>query len=294
MVGGVDIHAGVYSKGIVKALTIAGSDSGAGAGIQADLKTFQALDVYGLTAITAITAQNTTGVQSVCPVSTLMVQQQIHSVFADLRPDAVKTGMLYDTAMIEAVVDILQRYEPIQLVVDPVMIAKGGSSLLDLQALDALTKRLVPLATLVTPNLPEAQQLTGLTIRTIADRRQACEILYNNGASAVLIKGGHETESEQAMDLLYDGQHFTAYSSPRILTKNTHGTGCTLSAAITAYLAKGLSLQQAVYEAKCYIQAAIDQALPIGSGHGPLQHRLHSDQMMEKASSIDVKEVHYQ
>lgn len=292
MVGGLDIHAGVNRDGVVKALTIAGSDSGAGAGIQADLKTFQALDVYGLTAITAITAQNTTGVQSVCPISTEMVQQQLHSVFTDLRPDAIKTGMLYDTAMIEAVVEMLQKYQPIQLVVDPVMMAKGGSSLLDMSAVDALINQLFPLATLVTPNIPEAQQLTGLTIRTIADRRQACEIIYNYGASAVLIKGGHETESEQAMDLLYDGQHFTAYSSPRIATKNTHGTGCTLSAAITAYIAKGFNLQQAVYEAKCYIQAAIEHALPLGSGHGPLQHRLRSKQRMAKALSIAVTEVH--
>lgn len=255
-----------------KALTIAGSDSGGGAGIQADLKTFQELDVYGMSVITAVTAQNTTGVQGVYSVPLEGIQEQLQSIAEDLRPDAIKTGMLFNSDTIEAVARFIEIYEMEHIVVDPVMIAKGGASLLQNEAVKALKEKLLPLATIVTPNIPEAEVLTGIKIETMNDRKQAAKLLHEMGAEAVMIKGGHDPESEEMIDLLYDGEKFHTFTSNRISTKNTHGTGCTFSAAITAQLAKGSSVVQAVQVAKDFIQAAIEDDLHIGSGHGPTNH----------------------
>lgn len=255
-----------------KALTIAGSDSGGGAGIQADLKTFQELDVYGMSVITAVTAQNTTGVQGVYSVPLEGILEQLQSIAEDLRPDAIKTGMLFNSDTIETVARFIEFYEMKHIVVDPVMIAKGGASLLQNEAVKALKEKLLPLATIVTPNIPEAEVLTGMKIETMDDRKQAAKSLHVMGAESVMIKGGHDQGSEEMIDLLFDGQQFHTFTSSRISTKNTHGTGCTFSAAITAQLAKGRSIVQAVQVAKDFIQAAIEEDLHIGSGHGPTNH----------------------
>ncbi|MEK3989998.1 MULTISPECIES: bifunctional hydroxymethylpyrimidine kinase/phosphomethylpyrimidine kinase [Robertmurraya] len=257
---------------VKKALTIAGSDSGGGAGIQADLKTFQELDVYGMSVITAVTAQNTTGVQGVYKVPLEGIQEQLQSIAEDLRPDAIKTGMLFNSDTIDAVSRFIEFYEMKHVVVDPVMIAKGGASLLQNEAVKALKEKLLPLATIVTPNIPEAEVLTGIKIVTMDDRKQVAKLLHIMGAKTVMIKGGHDQGREEMIDLLYDGQQFHTFSSNRIPTKNTHGTGCTFSAAITAQLAKGSSVVQAVKVAKDFIQAAIEEDLHIGSGHGPTNH----------------------
>lgn len=255
-----------------KALTIAGSDSGGGAGIQADLKTFQELDVYGMSVITAVTAQNTTGVQGVYSVPIEGIIEQLRSIGNDLPPNALKTGMLFNSETIDAVAKFIESYSMKNIVVDPVMIAKGGASLLQTEAVEALKGKLLPLATIVTPNIPEAEVLTGIKIETMNDRKQAAKLLYSMGAKSVMIKGGHDQESEVMIDLLYDGQQFHTFTSTRVSTKNTHGTGCTFSAAITAQLAKGCSVVQAVEVAKNFIQAAIEEDLLIGSGHGPTNH----------------------
>jgi hydroxymethylpyrimidine/phosphomethylpyrimidine kinase len=257
---------------VFKALTIAGSDSGGGAGIQADLKTFQELQVYGMSVITAVTAQNTTGVQGVYSIPTEGIKLQLQSICDDLRPDAIKTGMLFNSETIETVADFIKSYALKKIIVDPVMIAKGGASLLQKESVEALKTQLLPLATMVTPNIPEAEVLTGMKIVTMDDRKEAANILHSMGAAYVLIKGGHDQESEEMIDLLFDGTQFHTFSSKRIRTKNTHGTGCTFSAAITAELAKGSSILEAVHVAKNFIQAAIEDDLQIGSGHGPTNH----------------------
>lgn len=254
-----------------KALTIAGSDSGGGAGIQADLKTFQELGVFGMTAITAITAQNTLGVQGVYPVPIEGISEQIDSIGADLTPDAVKTGMLFNSEIIKVVSEKIKQYSWTNLVVDPVMIAKGGAPLLQEEAIDALKHFLLPIATVITPNIPEAEVLSGQKIQSINDRKKAAEIIFNLGAKNVMIKGGH-SEGEAMIDLLFDGNEFFQFESKRIVTKNTHGTGCTFSAAITAELAKGKNIREAIAIAKDFIQAAIEDDLMIGSGHGPTNH----------------------
>ncbi|HHY74014.1 MAG TPA: bifunctional hydroxymethylpyrimidine kinase/phosphomethylpyrimidine kinase [Bacillus bacterium] len=256
---------------IFKALTIAGSDSGGGAGIQADLKTFQELDVFGMTAITALTAQNTLGVQGVYPIPIEGIQQQLDSIGTDLVPDAVKTGMLFNSEIIKAVAGKIKAFKWTNLVVDPVMIAKGGASLLQEEAIVALKEYLLPLATVVTPNIPEAEVLSGRRISSLEERKEAAKLIYNLGSKNVMIKGGHDN-NEQMIDLLYDGHHFLEYEGKRIATKNTHGTGCTFSAAITAELAKGKSINSALTVAKSFIQAAIEDDLLIGSGHGPTNH----------------------
>jgi hydroxymethylpyrimidine/phosphomethylpyrimidine kinase len=257
---------------INNALTIAGSDSGGGAGIQADLKTFQELGVFGTSALTAVTAQNTQGVQDVFPLTAEQVQKQIMSVGSDIRIDALKTGMLFSAEIIRAVADMIRFFKWERLVVDPVMIAKGGASLLQQQAIAALKTELLPLAMVLTPNIPEAEVLADLSIKTEADKQEAAKRLYHLGVKNVLIKGGHEEDPHQATDLLYDGNHFASFQSRRVETKNTHGTGCTFSAAITAELARGASIQAAVSTAKKFIQAAIEAELNIGSGHGPTNH----------------------
>lgn len=257
---------------IVKALTIAGSDSGGGAGIQADLKTFQELGVYGMTAITAITAQNTVGVHAVFPMTVDAVETQLDAIGEDLTPDAVKTGMLFSGEIIQAVSRKIIQYKWSNLVVDPVMVAKGGSTLLQEEAVASIRKFLLPLASVVTPNIPEAEILTGMTIRTMEDRKRAANILIEHGVKNVVMKGGHAEDGESVTDLLYDGKEFITFTSPRVVTRHTHGTGCTFAAAITACLARGNCMEEAVSTAKQFIAAAIEDELAIGSGHGPTNH----------------------
>jgi hydroxymethylpyrimidine/phosphomethylpyrimidine kinase len=257
---------------VYKALTIAGSDSGGGAGIQADLKTFQELGVFGMSALTAVTAQNTLGVQGVYPLPPEAVAKQIESVGTDLGADAVKTGMLFSAEIIEAVAAKVKQFGWDRFVVDPVMIAKGGAPLLQEEAVSALKTHLLPLAMVITPNIPEAEALTGLMIRTMDDRKEAARRLYEAGVRYVVIKGGHDDDGEETVDVLYDGSEFFYFTSKRIDTKHTHGTGCTFAAAITAELAKGKTVQEAVQTAKLFIQAAIEHELGIGHGHGPTNH----------------------
>ncbi|QOR67371.1 bifunctional hydroxymethylpyrimidine kinase/phosphomethylpyrimidine kinase [Cytobacillus suaedae] len=256
---------------VYKALTIAGSDSGGGAGIQADLKTFQELDVYGMSAITAVTAQNTLGVQGVYPMSVEAVIEQIKSIASDLPPQAIKTGMLFSSELIRAVADEIKHADWVKLVVDPVMIAKGGASLLQEEAVAALKEYLIPLAYVITPNIPEAEVLTGMTISSMTDRETAAIRLNELGAKHVVIKGGHDN-SEVVTDLLYDGKQFYEFTSKRLYTQHTHGTGCTFAAVITAELAKGHTVHEAITVAKEFIHAAIGEELGIGSGHGPTNH----------------------
>lgn len=256
---------------IYKALTIAGSDSGGGAGIQADLKTFQELGVYGMSAITAITAQNTLGVQGVYPTPIEGIAQQIDSIANDLTPDAVKLGMLFNTETIQLAVQKISQNGWERVVVDPVMIAKGGAPLLKEEAIEAVRSLLIPHSYVITPNIPEAEAITGLSIQTMDDCKTAAIAINHMGARHVLIKGGHAYESV-VTDLLYDGHGFTKYQSKRIETRHTHGTGCTFSAALTAELAKGSSVNEAIAVAKDFIQAAISHELGIGAGHGPTNH----------------------
>ena len=255
------------------ALTIAGSDSGGGAGIQADLKTFSALGVYGASVITAVTAQNTRAVTAVEAISPALIRAQIEAVFADLPPQAVKTGMLGDTHTICTVAESLAAVALPYLVIDPVMVAKSGDKLLADAAIATLRERLIPLATLITPNLPEAGELLGRPVTTRDDMPQAAADLLALGCHAVLLKGGHLV-GDASDDLLLTTGGATWLSAARHPGKNTHGTGCTLSAAITAGLARGLALVDAVHAAKDYIGAAIAAAdrLHVGSGHGPLHH----------------------
>ncbi|MDF2035753.1 bifunctional hydroxymethylpyrimidine kinase/phosphomethylpyrimidine kinase [Cytobacillus oceanisediminis] len=257
---------------VYKALTIAGSDSGGGAGIQADLKTFQELGVFGMSALTAVTAQNTKGVQGVYPMTAGAVSAQIQSIGEDLRPDAVKTGMLFSADIIGSVSNEIVRYGWKNVVIDPVMIAKGGASLLQNEAILAMKKHLIPLSMVITPNIPEAEVLTDISIRSLEDKREAAKRLHYLGAKNVIIKGGHDEAKDIAADLLFDGESFSEFKSIRIQTANTHGTGCTFSAAITAGLADGLTVPEAVDRAKQFIQAAIENDLKIGSGHGPTNH----------------------
>jgi hydroxymethylpyrimidine/phosphomethylpyrimidine kinase len=256
------------------AVTIAGSDSGGGAGIQADLKTFSALGIYGASIITALTAQNTVGVQGIHDVPSAFVAQQIDSVFSDLEVRAVKIGMLSQPAVIEAVAEGLQRYSQTQVVLDPVMVAASGDRLLASEAVDALRHVLLPRALLVTPNLPEAAAL--LDEPLACDEQIMCrqaERILALGPRAVLVKGGHGTGAEST-DILMDAHGMRRFAAARLATRNTHGTGCTLSSAIAAGLAKGLSLADAVAAGKRFISAAIgaSDTLQIGSGHGPVHH----------------------
>lgn len=253
------------------ALSIAGSDSGAGAGIQADLKTFAAFGVYGVTVITAITAQNTVGVRAVQEVDSDVISAQLDAVAEDFQIAALKTGMLSSAAIIETVTAGIERHRLGPLVVDPVMIAKSGDRLLREDAIDALRRRLVPLAAVVTPNIPEAEVLAGRSIRTRDDRLAAARAIMELGAHAVVIKGGH-AEDDPIVDLLLDSQGVHEYRAARIVTTSTHGTGCTFSAAITAALAMGLDLPHAVAEARDYLSRALATVPGLGQGHGPLNH----------------------
>ncbi len=256
------------------ALTIAGSDSSGGAGIQADLKTFAALGVYGASAITALTAQNTLGVEAVHVVPAEFVLKQIEAVARDLKIGAVKIGMLATSAIIEAVAEALSVLEGVPVVLDPVMVAASGDALLDEDAVATLRSTLMPRATLITPNLSEAAKLLGVGVaKAESEMAEQAKELRRLGAKAVLIKGGH-AEGAEAVDLLCDDEGELRLAAPRVATSNTHGTGCTLSSAIAAELAKGTSLRQAVTSAKAYVTAAIGAAndLRIGKGRGPVHH----------------------
>ena len=253
-----------------RALTIAGSDSGGGAGIQADLKTFAALGVYGTSALTAVTAQNTLGVTGVQELPPDMVASQIDAVVSDIGADAVKTGMLANSGIIRVVAGKVNEHGLPNLVVDPVMVAKGGDPLLQEEAVDALRTLLVPLALVVTPNLPEASVLVGYRVATLEQARRAARDIVGMGSRSVVVKGGH-LEGD-AVDVFYDGSEFREFSSPRVYTTSTHGTGCTFASAIAAGLANGMGVEEAVGQAKAYVTEAIRRAVPIGSGHGPLNH----------------------
>ena len=255
-----------------KALTIAGSDSGGGAGIQADLKTFSALGVYGASVITALTAQNTRGVVAISEVPPAFVAAQIDAVLGDIGADAVKIGMLSSSEIIAAVADRLRAHGVAKLVLDPVMVAKSGHALLRPEAVAALKELLLPLAFLVTPNLPEAEVLVGHRVATEGEIREAAREIRALGARNVLVKGGHRSETEDALDVLYDGECYRELRTPRIETPHTHGTGCTYSSAIAAGLAKGLEIGEAVGQAKAYLQGAIEAAEPIGEGRSPVHH----------------------
>ncbi|WP_084374929.1 bifunctional hydroxymethylpyrimidine kinase/phosphomethylpyrimidine kinase [Neobacillus soli] len=266
-----------------KALTIAGSDSGGGAGIQADLKTFQELEVFGMSALTAVTAQNTLGVHAVYPMTAEAVAKQMEAIGDDIGADAVKTGMLFNAEIIEAVSEKLKLYQWENVVVDPVMIAKGGASLLKREAISAMKKYLLPLSKVITPNIPEAEVLTGMTIRTFEDKKEAAKRLFELGVKNIVIKGGHDEDASASIDLLFDGKEFYTFTAKRIDTKNTHGTGCTFSAVITAELAKGFSVYEAVLKAKDFIQAAIENQLEIGQGHGPTNHWAYRKKELAKS-----------
>jgi len=254
-------------------LTIAGSDSGGGAGIQADLKTFQELDTFGTSVITAITAQNTTGVHGVEAVSLEMIDAQMEAVCKDLRPHSLKTGMLFSDEIIALVSQKITDYQLTNVVVDPVMIAKGGASLLQEQAIQAMKEQLLPLATIVTPNLPEAEVLAGMTISSEEDIHLAAQKIAALGPAYTVIKGGHHTDPDFATDYIFQqNQLLFTVQSRRVPTQNTHGTGCTFSAAIAAGLAKKLSIKDAIIQAKAFIQAAIENDLLLGAGHGPTNH----------------------
>ena len=253
-----------------KVLTIAGSDSCGGAGIQADLKTFSAHGVYGMSVITAITAQNTQGVFGVQDITPELINRQIEAVFDDISVDAVKIGMVSNLETIKTISKTLEKYQIRNLVVDPVMVSKSGYYLLQPEAQEALVKYLIPMATVVTPNLLEAEVITGMTITNLEDMEGAAVHIHKMGARYTLVKGGH-LEGD-AMDVLYDGQEYLYFNSPRINTPNTHGTGCTLSSAIASNLAQGMSIGLAVEKAKEYITIAIEHSFSIGKGVGPTHH----------------------
>ena len=252
------------------ALTIAGSDSSGGAGIQADIKTMTANGVYAMSAITALTAQNTTGVYGILEVTPEFLANQLDCIFTDIRPDAVKTGMVSSSALIEVIAQKLTQYKAKNLVIDPVMVATSGAKLISDEAIETLKGKLLGLATLITPNIPEAQVLSGMDIRTAEDMELAAKAIYEAYGCAVLCKGGHQLND--ANDLLYSKEGARWYHGRRIANPNTHGTGCTLSSAIASNLAKGYSLDQAVERAKAYISGALAAMLDLGKGSGPMNH----------------------
>lgn len=251
-------------------LTIAGSDSGGGAGIQADIKTFSAHGVFGMSVITSVTAQNTMGVLGIEDLTSKMVLLQMKAVFEDLFPDAVKIGMVSNEKIIKTIANGLREYKPKNIVLDPVMVSKSGVHLLKEDAINALKSELIPLSLVVTPNLMEAEVLTGIKVDSVKDMRNAAKKIVELGAQSVVVKGGHLIED--AIDVYYDGKDFFEVSSERIPTKNTHGTGCTFSSAIAANLALGYELFDSIKRAKEYITGAIRNSLSIGHGVGPTNH----------------------
>ena len=258
-----------HSRPVV--LTIAGSDSGGGAGIQADLKTITVHGCFGVSALTALTAQNTVGVQEILPISPDFIQRQLDSVFDDFKVVAAKTGMLHSSEVIHLVADTLRNHPDVFLVCDPVMVAKSGDRLLRDDAVGALRSALLPLATVITPNIPEAEVLWGHPIRSEEEKETACRAIHGMGARSILLKGGHDT-GPTSTDLFFDGADFHRFTTPRYSTPNTHGTGCTTSAAIAANLALGKDLTAAIGNAKRYMDLAIRFSLSLGHGHGPTDH----------------------
>lgn len=255
-----------------KVLTIAGSDSSGGAGIQADLKAFSAHGVFGMSVITAVTAQNTQGVFAVQDIDADVIDKQIEAIFEDIAVSAVKIGMVSRSETIRRVAAGLIRYKAANVVVDPVMISKSGYFLLQPDAVEALVTCLLPLATIVTPNIPEAEEISGMKITSLKGMEEAARIIHGLGPNYVLLKGGHRADTEDATDILFDGAEFHHLTGQRIATNNTHGTGCTLSAAIAANLAKGRTACEAVTCAKEYITTAIEKSFAIGRGVGPVHH----------------------
>jgi hydroxymethylpyrimidine/phosphomethylpyrimidine kinase len=265
---------------IPKALTIAGSDSSGGAGIQADLKTFAAQGVYGCSVITAITAQNTMGVFDVYPLPPGIIKKQLEAVLSDIHPDGIKIGMLANSSIIHSVADTLRQFPKKPLVLDPVMAAKSGDLLLEREAVRSLREELFPLTCILTPNIPEAEYLIGNPIQSAGNMREAARKLLEMGVASVLIKGGHAVQQSPAqekggrlvVDLFYDGKEMREIKGPRIDTLHTHGTGCTLSSAIAAGLAKGLTPLEAILNARDYLTAGLQNAYPVGKGKSPLHH----------------------
>lgn len=255
-----------------KVLTIAGSDSSGGAGIQADLKTFAALGAYGMSCICAVTAQNTMGVSAIQNMSPEIVTAQLEEIWADIPPDAVKTGMLSSAEIVHAAAAFLAAHRGAPVVVDPVMVATSGAVLLEPDAIACYKEELLPEAALITPNIPEAEALSGLSVHTAEDMEKAAEALMAYGCGAVLVKGGHR--SEDALDVLFDGKEMHRIRGEKIVTENTHGTGCTLSSALAVMLAEGCSLKEAAERAKAYLTGALRSAAKdsVGHGHGPVHH----------------------
>jgi hydroxymethylpyrimidine/phosphomethylpyrimidine kinase len=262
------------SRTPARVLIVAGSDSSGGAGIQADIKTVTALGAYAMTAITAVTVQNTMGVSDVHAVPSKTVARQMEAVLSDIGADAIKTGMLASAGIVEAAADVLARYDAIPLVVDTVMIAKGGSALVDASGIEAMKRLLLPRATLITPNAPEAAKLTGLDVETPEDLVHAGKMLKDMGARAVLVKGGH-LKGDSVTDVLVEADGVHLFRSERITNLSTHGTGCTLASAIATALAQGFFLEAAVTRARSFVQGAIRTGLPFGRGTGPVNH-LHA------------------
>lgn len=252
------------------ALTIAGSDSSGGAGIQADLKTMTANRVYAMSAITALTAQNTTGVTEIMEVTPDFLKEQLEDVITDIRPDAVKIGMVSSGKLLSTIAETITKYDLVNIVVDPVMVATSGARLISEEAIELLKEQLLPIANLITPNIPEAETLTGLHIHSGEDMENAAELIYQNFRCNVLLKGGHKLND--ANDLLFTGGGKQWFEGRRILNPNTHGTGCTLSSAIASNLAKGYTMPEAVEYAKNYISGALEAMLDLGSGSGPMNH----------------------
>ena len=282
------------SKSYPKVLSIAGSDSSGGAGIQADLKTFSALGVYGATAITAITAQNTQGVNSQFALEPQMVYDQIAAVMDDIEPSVVKIGMLSNTAIVEAVAKALHDYRPSFIVLDPVIVSSTGHRLLSIEAQETIKEKLIPIADLLTPNIPEMKALTDSSLSSLEEKKEAAQHLFKLGAKAILLKGGHEEGEVKKDYLFFNGlkakdkslksasESMSEYASETVVTKNTHGTGCTLSSAIAAFIARGLSLEDAISEAKNYVTEAIRAGadIKIGKGIGPVNHAFNPQKMI--------------
>lgn len=252
------------------ALSIAGSDCSGGAGIQADIKTMSALGVFGMSVIVSVVAENTSRVISIEDISPKVISDQIDAVFEDIKVDAVKVGMLSNPDSMNMVAEKLKQYSPKHIVIDPVMYAKNGCPLMQESSIETLINKIVPAATLLTPNIPEAEKIADMKITTVEDMKEAAVKIASLGASSVLVKGGHYIGD--AKDVLYDGDKFHVFTTKRINTKNTHGTGCTLSSAIASYLALGEKLENAVEKAKAYVTEAIENALEIGKGCGPTNH----------------------
>lgn len=253
-----------------KVLSIAGSDCSGGAGIQADLKTFSAHGVFGMSVIVAVVAENTSRVIDIQDITPDMVGKQIDAVFEDIGADAVKIGMLSSPECMEAVAERMEYYKPFNIVIDPVMYAKNGCPLMDMEAINTLIQRIIPIADVLTPNIPEAEKIVNMKILSPKDMETAAQKICEMGAKTVVVKGGHAVGN--ALDVLFDGDKFYYFETARIYTKNTHGTGCTFSSAIASGLAKGLDVQEAVSVAKDYVTMAIRHSLSIGKGNGPTHH----------------------